>query len=65
MTCKDCPDRQLGCHDHCEQYLKFKAENDRVRQTMQADMQNNYAISCLRKNGVEQARRKGRVIKIR
>lgn len=25
-TCKDCPDRYLGCHDHCEKYQKALAE---------------------------------------
>lgn len=22
--CKDCPDRYLGCHDHCRRYLEDK-----------------------------------------
>ncbi len=25
-TCKDCSDRQLGCHDHCERYKKAQRE---------------------------------------
>lgn len=25
-TCKDCTDRQLGCHDHCERYKKAQRE---------------------------------------
>lgn len=31
FLCKDCPDRQPGCHDRCIQYLKAKAKNDIVR----------------------------------
>ena len=23
--CKDCPDRELGCHGRCERYADFKA----------------------------------------
>lgn len=29
--CKDCNDRQLGCHDRCEKYLNFKAENEKTK----------------------------------
>ena len=25
-SCLDCKERYLGCHDHCERYLKEKAE---------------------------------------
>ena len=25
--CKDCPNRVLGCHSHCEKYQKFHKEN--------------------------------------
>lgn len=27
--CKDCPDRHLACHDHCERYQAFKEWNDK------------------------------------
>lgn len=26
FPCKDCPDRELGCHDYCEKYKKVKAK---------------------------------------
>ena len=29
--CKDCPDRQIGCHSTCEKYIEFKKENDKLR----------------------------------
>lgn len=27
--CKDCPDRQVGCHGSCEKYAAFQADNMR------------------------------------
>lgn len=64
--CKNCnpPVRHLGCHDTCEKYLEYKAENDRIRKIQQQENQNRYTISLLRKEGVEQARRKGRKIRL-
>lgn len=31
-TCKDCPDRYLGCHDHCDRYQAEKAKSDKERE---------------------------------
>ncbi len=28
--CKGCPDRVLGCHDHCPKYKEFKKEIERI-----------------------------------
>ena len=25
-TCRDCQERYIGCHDHCEKYLQAQAE---------------------------------------
>ena len=30
--CKNCPDRYLGCHDHCEKYREFDEERKRIRE---------------------------------
>lgn len=30
--CKDCPDRQMGCHSNCEKYLSY----DKYRQEIRA-----------------------------
>ena len=27
--CKDCKDREIGCHSRCEKYGKFRAENEK------------------------------------
>ncbi len=32
FTCKGCPDRTPGCHDHCEKYQKEKAEYEARKQ---------------------------------
>ena len=60
-SCKNCPDRYIGCHQHCETYKAFKAEKDRVRENEKQFKQNLYAIHKLRIDGVEKARRKRQV----
>lgn len=34
--CKNCTDRQLGCHDTCDKYIEYatelKALNDRIKE---------------------------------
>lgn len=29
--CKDCKERYSGCHDHCESFLKAKAEYEELK----------------------------------
>lgn len=31
-TCKDCKDRNIGCHITCERYYEFKKEKERINQ---------------------------------
>lgn len=33
--CKDCPDRQIGCHGQCERYKAFRAARDAVIEARQ------------------------------
>lgn len=28
--CKDCPNREVGCHSKCETYLKYRAKQDLI-----------------------------------
>lgn len=28
QCCKDCRDREIGCHSKCEAYLKYRAKQD-------------------------------------
>ena len=30
--CKDCADREVGCHSKCEKYLEFRKECDIARE---------------------------------
>lgn len=36
-TCKDCTERQVGCHAKCEKYKEFVAENERLKQLKRQD----------------------------
>lgn len=43
--CKDCEERQIGCHSTCEKYLQYRAlkdkqNKDRVKQAFQDWEQN-------------------------
>ena len=28
--CKDCKERYLGCHDHCESYQKYRKKRNEI-----------------------------------
>ena len=32
VPCKNCSDRHMTCHSTCEKYLKFKKQNDEMRE---------------------------------
>ena len=48
-ACKDCTERQVGCHATCEKYKEFVAENERKRELMRQDKM-KYAIVPHRNN---------------
>lgn len=29
--CKDCPDREVGCHSKCARYLSWKEQNEAAK----------------------------------
>ena len=31
VPCKNCPDRNPGCHDHCPTYLEFNEQQKKIR----------------------------------
>lgn len=31
VTCRNCPDRHIGCHGECEKYLKAKQEYEAMK----------------------------------
>lgn len=41
-VCKDCPDRQIGCHAICQKYIEQSEQNRKEREEIrkQRDMDN-------------------------
>lgn len=37
ITCKDCVERALGCHDHCEKYKREKKRYDDLKDAFHGD----------------------------
>lgn len=35
--CKDCKERQVGCHSTCEKYNAFLKENERLKELKRQD----------------------------
>lgn len=55
--CKDCSDRQVGCHSACEKYLDFRKEVDEINKIKFAEKEqrrfiaeHNLALSKRTKN---------------
>lgn len=42
MDCRDCKNRQVGCHATCEIYLNWKAEVDKINQARRMYLNNKY-----------------------
>ena len=42
VPCKDCKDRQIGCHSKCEKYLEFKKQNDEIKRKQRIEKQAEY-----------------------
>lgn len=48
--CKDCPDRETGCHGKCEKYAAFRAECDAQAEERKNDREyNEYLSSTLKR----------------
>lgn len=56
--CKECPDRHIGCHADCEDYLIFKSECDRIRQNEQAERKTINTLHSIKTAELEQTRRR-------
>lgn len=46
QTCKDCPDRHIACHDHCEKFHAWRAEHEAEICYTNA----NHAAECIGRN---------------
>lgn len=40
-SCYNCPDREVGCHAHCERYLQEKNKHDKAREKAQIEKDND------------------------
>ena len=40
--CKDCQDRQIGCHGKCDRYEKYWRQQQRKREERQIYLQGDY-----------------------
>ena len=43
FTCKNCPDRYAGCHDHCESYIRARASVIKERAKIRKEREKFYA----------------------
>lgn len=43
--CKDCKERHLHCHSHCERYKEYKEELERAKQYLkeQSEFDNRFS----------------------
>ena len=46
--CKNCQDRELGCHGKCEKYISFCNENEKIKQMRFKEQEDLYAITDYR-----------------
>ena len=37
FTCKDCKDREVGCHSRCEKYKREKTKHERLKAINESD----------------------------
>ena len=57
--CKDCPDRQVGCHGKCGKYAEFSEERARIREMKRL----NSSVSSARDAAFQYAERRFKVWK--
>lgn len=39
--CKDCPDREVGCHSKCSRYLNWKEQNEATKRAKALEREAN------------------------
>ena len=44
VPCKDCPERQLGCHSSCSKYLRYRKEVDKENKIRREKEQMNRLV---------------------
>ena len=56
--CRECTDRYLGCHSHCEKYREFDVERKRIHDIAAKQHQTDYDYFKVRKYHVRKDRNK-------
>ena len=56
--CKECTDRYLGCHDHCEKYKEFDSERKIIHDLSARQKQTSYDYFKVRRYHVRKDNRK-------
>lgn len=51
--CKDCEERELGCHSHCIAYKKFRAEIDEISEKKRKQIEMEIFSYKMMKNRVK------------
>lgn len=51
--CKDCEERELGCHSHCIAYKKFRAEMDEISEKKRKQIEMEIFSYKMTKNRVK------------
>ena len=57
-TCKDCPDRAVGCHSSCERYLEAKAEHEKREADKRAYAMVNLDAREVQRRAMEKLKRR-------
>lgn len=60
FTCKDCPDRYPGCHDHCNKYKREKAiwDKQKAEEAMDRELSGYVAGSISGRSNTNAKRRR-------
>ena len=59
--CKECTDRYLGCHDHCEDYKVYRQELDEKNRVRQEKIHENAPFMEKRQRALKVMRQKGKL----
>ena len=42
--CKNCPEREIGCHSMCDRYIRYAKQREKIRQKRLHDAQTDPSI---------------------
>ena len=56
--CRNCTDRYLGYHDHCEKYKDYDVERERIHDIAAKQKQINYDYYKVRRHHLKRSVRK-------